>query len=91
MMVQFQEGMTKIWNRLHDPHEDHPGIERLRVLRDDMDRAVLDAYGWSELSPYDKEPILRRLRKLNAQRAREEAAQAAESGKSSKSRSRKKP
>ncbi len=56
-----------------------------------MDRAVLEAYGWSDLSPDDKEPILRRLRKLNAQRAREEAAQAAESGKSSKSRSRKKP
>ena len=45
-----------------------------------MDRAVLAAYGWSDLAPDDKDPILTRLRKLNAQRAAEEAAQDAEAG-----------
>ncbi len=80
LMVQLQEGMTKIWNRLHDPHEDHPGILRLRTARDAMDRAVLAAYGWSDLAPDDKDAILTRLRRLNAERAAEEAAAAAEAG-----------
>lgn len=88
LMVDLQEGMTKIWNRLHDPHEDHPGILQLRDARDTMDRAVLAAYGWPELDPDDKDQILTRLRKLNAQRAAEEAAQAAEAG---PKRPRKKP
>ena len=42
-----------------------------------MDRAVLDAYGWSDLNPEDSAQILTRLRKLNAKRAKEEAKLAA--------------
>lgn len=51
-------------------------INELRRLRDAMDRAVLAAYGWSDLEPTDKDAIIRRLRKLNAERAAEEAAAA---------------
>ena len=73
LMVELGEGMTKIWNRLHDPHEDHPGVLRLRALREAMDRAVLAAYGWGDLEPDDGAEVLRRLRKLNVERAAQEA------------------
>jgi hypothetical protein len=50
-MVRTGEGMTKTYNRFHDPDESSPGILRLRTLHDAMDRAVLDAYGWTDLRP----------------------------------------
>ena len=81
LMFEHQQGMTGIWNRVVDPHEDHPDLLELRRLREVMDRAVLEAYGWADLAPDDKDTILTRLRKLNAERAAEEAAQAAEAGK----------
>ena len=49
LMVRNGEGMTKTYNRFHDPYEDDPEIGRLRELHDAMDRAVLDAYGWSDI------------------------------------------
>ena len=49
LMVRNGEGLTKTYNRFHDPYEDDPEIGRLRELHDAMDRAVLDAYGWSDL------------------------------------------
>ncbi|MFH1465088.1 MAG: type IIL restriction-modification enzyme MmeI [Pseudomonadota bacterium] len=84
LMAEHQQGMTGIWNRVVDPHEDHPDLLELRRLREVMDRAVLDAYGWGDLGPDDKDRILTRLRRLNAERAAEEAAQAAEAGKQPK-------
>ena len=75
-MRKFGEGMTRVWNRLMDPdHADHhdADIDRLRALRDAMDRAVLAAYGWSDLEPTDTAAIVRRLRALNVERAAEEA------------------
>ena len=56
-MVQNDEGMTKTYNRFHDPYEDDPEIGRLRELHDAMDRAVLDAYGWPDI-PTDCEFLL---------------------------------
>jgi hypothetical protein len=50
-MVRFREGATAIYNRFHDPDEHDPGILRLRELHAAMDRAVLDAYGWTDLQP----------------------------------------
>jgi hypothetical protein len=44
------EGLTKTHNRFHDPDERLPGILRLRELHAAMDRAVLDAYGWTDIS-----------------------------------------
>lgn len=44
------EGLTKTYNRFHDPHEKSPEILKLRELHEAMDRAVLEAYGWHDLA-----------------------------------------
>jgi hypothetical protein len=49
LMVRNDEGLTKTYNRFHDPEENDPDILKLRELHADMDRAVLDAYGWSDI------------------------------------------
>ena len=49
LMVRNDEGLTKTYNRFHDPYEDNPEIGRLRELHAAMDRAVLDAYGWTDI------------------------------------------
>lgn len=36
-------------DRFHDRDEQDPGVLRLRELHDEMDRAVLDAYGWTDI------------------------------------------
>jgi len=46
----------------------------LRQLHDELDTAVLAAYGWSDLAPTDSATLLDRLVALNLERAREEAA-----------------
>ncbi len=51
LMVKNCEGLTKTYNRFHDPNEVSPEIARLRVLHAAMDRAVLDTYGWTDLQP----------------------------------------
>ena len=50
LMVRNDEGLTRTYNRFHDPNEDDPDIARLRHLHADMDRAVLDAYGWQDVA-----------------------------------------
>jgi Eco57I restriction-modification methylase/restriction-modification enzyme MmeI-like protein len=50
VMVRKEEGLTRTYNRFHDPEESDPDIERLRGLHAAMDRAVLHAYGWDDLS-----------------------------------------
>ena len=39
LMVRNKEGLTKTYNRFHDPNEDSPDIVRLRELHAAMDRA----------------------------------------------------
>jgi hypothetical protein len=51
LMVRNSEGLTKTYNRFHDPDEGSPDILKLRELHAAMDRAVLDAYGWTDLQP----------------------------------------
>jgi hypothetical protein len=51
LMVKNNEGLTKTYNRFHDPTETSPDIQKLRDLHAAMDRAVLDAYGWTDLQP----------------------------------------
>jgi hypothetical protein len=51
LMVKNNEGLTKTYNRFHDPNETSPDILKLRDLHAAMDRAVLDAYGWKDLQP----------------------------------------
>lgn len=50
LMVAANEGMTKTYNRFHKESETGPAIQRLRELHDEMDRAVLRAYGWDDLA-----------------------------------------
>lgn len=57
LMVRHQQGLTATSNCFHDPIECSPDILRLRELHAAMDRAVLDAYGWTDI-PTDCEFIL---------------------------------
>jgi hypothetical protein len=57
LMIENDEGLTKTYNRFHDPNETSPAIAELRELHSAMDRAVLDAYGWSNI-PTDSEFLL---------------------------------
>jgi hypothetical protein len=57
LMIDNDEGLTKTYNRFHDPEEHDPRIVRLRELHAQMDRAVLDAYGWTDI-PTDCEFLL---------------------------------
>ena len=50
LMVRNGEGLTKTYNRFHDPDERDPEILHLRELHEKMDRAVLDAYGWTDIA-----------------------------------------
>jgi hypothetical protein len=47
LMRESNKGLTKTYNRFHDPKEKSPEIRRLRDLHAAMDRAVLAAYEWS--------------------------------------------
>ncbi|MDP9389479.1 MAG: hypothetical protein M3Q48_16580 [Actinomycetota bacterium] len=49
LMIRTNLGLTKTYNRVHDPDEQHPDILRLRELHVVLDHAVRDAYGWSDL------------------------------------------
>lgn len=86
-MVDSDQGLTKTYNAIKNPSCTDPRILELRELHEQMDRAVLDAYGWSDVAvpPYcplsdaDREAIqafedeaIDRLYVLNAERAREE-------------------
>ena len=50
LMIRNNEGLTKTYNRFHDPDERSTDILMLRELHSRMDRAVLDAYGWTDIS-----------------------------------------
>ncbi|MBF0215103.1 MAG: N-6 DNA methylase, partial [Magnetococcales bacterium] len=52
LMIRHNEGLTKTYNRFHDPEETSPDIQRLRELHAAMDRAVLDAYGWNDIDTH---------------------------------------
>ena len=50
VMLKNGEGLTKTHNRFHDQENHDPDIVKLRELHAAMDRAVLDAYGWDDIS-----------------------------------------
>ena len=96
-MVREDVGLTTTYNRLKDPDDDSVDVRALRALHEAMDRAVLAAYGWSDLAvppfaaPTDdptrrafEDEIIDRLFALNAERA------AAEKKKSPAKRAKKK-
>ena len=49
LMVENNEGLTKTYNRFNNIYEQMPKILKLRHLHSDMDRVVLDAYGWTDI------------------------------------------
>ncbi len=48
-MLTRQEGLTKTYNRFHNPKETAADIQTLRELHIEMDNAVAAAYGWQDL------------------------------------------
>jgi len=87
LMLDTNQGLTKTYNALKDPACKDPRILDLRRLHEDMDRAVLAAYGWADIPvpPYCpltdsdraalqsfEDEVIDRLYLLNAERAREE-------------------
>ncbi len=49
LMVDLNVGPTILYNRFNDPEEASEGIVFLRRLHNDLDRAVLDGYGWTDI------------------------------------------
>ena len=50
LMAKNEQGLTKIYNRFHDPEERDQDIQMLRELHAAVDRVVLDAYGWTDIA-----------------------------------------
>ena len=48
-MLRRALGLTKLYNRVHSAAVSDPQIKRLRELHAEIDLAVRDAYGWSDL------------------------------------------
>jgi hypothetical protein len=87
-MADNHVGLTVTYNRLKDPENNEPEVRDLRRLHEDMDKAVLAAYGWSDITvpPYGtpvtddekkaverfEDEVIDRLFALNAKRAEEE-------------------
>ena len=105
LMIDTDQGLTKTYNALKDPDNVEPRIVELRSLHEDMDRAVLDAYGWSdiEVPPFCpktdadraalqefEDEVIDRLYVLNAERAAEEERLGLTSKKGKKTRAKKK-
>jgi hypothetical protein len=49
LMLDRLEGLTKTYNRVHDPDESSDDITHLREIHVELDYAVRDAYGWTDL------------------------------------------
>lgn len=49
LMLARNEGLTKLYNRVHDPAESDAGIARLREMHVKLDSAVAASYGWEDL------------------------------------------
>ena len=91
LMLDRQEGLTKTYNRIHDPDEQSDDIAQLRQLHVLLDYAVSDAYGWDldlghgfhdtkfgtryTFAPAPRQEVLDRLLELNHERYAEEVRQ----------------
>jgi hypothetical protein len=42
-------GLTKLYNLVHDTSQDSTEVKRLRALHVELDLAVIEAYGWTDL------------------------------------------
>ncbi len=73
IMLDRQEGLTKTYNRFHDPNETADDIAKLRSLHIEMDQAVAIAYGWQDLDlGHDFHPTKQGIRFTISETARRE-------------------
>jgi len=49
LMLRRQEGLTKTYNRFHNVEEKSTDIVELRGLHSELDKAVVAAYGWTDI------------------------------------------
>ena len=49
IMQRTQLGLTKTYNRFHDPDFQAPDIQEMRRLHAEMDRAMLACYSWNDI------------------------------------------
>jgi hypothetical protein len=49
LMTSRAWGLTKTYNRVHDPDNHEPAIQELRDIHVAIDEAVMRAYGWDDL------------------------------------------
>lgn len=49
LLLQAGHGLTRVYNKVHDPGENGVGIVKLRELHVDLDLSVRDSYGWSDI------------------------------------------
>jgi hypothetical protein len=91
-MIDTQQGLTQTYNQLKAPRVTEARVVELRRLHEEMDRAVLAAYGWDDVKvpPYGtpvsdeekkalerfEDEVIDRLFALNAKRAEEERQRA---------------
>ena len=50
LMKRTERGLTATYNRFHSQPDSDSDIARLREFHDALDRAVLDSYGWNDIS-----------------------------------------
>lgn len=50
IMRELNEGLTKIYNRFHDPLENDNRILKLRDLHSSVDASILALYGWDDIN-----------------------------------------
>ena len=48
-MMERQLGLTKLYNAVHDSSVSDRDVQRLRDIHEQIDQAVAEAYGWSDL------------------------------------------
>ena len=49
IMFDRKEGLTKTYNRFHDPEETSEDVACVRTLHVEIDKSVASAYGWDDL------------------------------------------
>ena len=49
IMVNRKEGLTTIYNRFHNRKETETDFDYMRKLQEELDKAVVNAYGWNDL------------------------------------------
>ncbi|WP_096331933.1 Eco57I restriction-modification methylase domain-containing protein [Nannocystis exedens] len=59
-MIAGDHGLTSLYNRFHDPEDRAGDVAELRELHAALDRAVLAAYGWTDLAAQAEAEFRRR-------------------------------